>query len=625
MDLITTNGISVDGESPRENVNEAVPLTHSILSKAVLDAISATDSKLAFDMMLVNEHLITQDAANCSLKKEVAFLKEALAKQTKEKSEMYHYFHEKTDEHMARIAELEKDLAESQEEKEKVIVSSQELLANEQSERAAEYAKAQEELAVVKEELRLVHAFAAAKREMETYIRTLETKIDAQRAVFQTKMQDLERNNLLDQARTKQELLGRMQAAKAELMLRTNDQVASSTQRTLLENEHFTQELAFQSRETEKLIERLDEAQQELAKVRAQNKVLESNEQLMAKKNRYYQKILAKLQTKPDNDATVQLHIRPPNENNGEDKKVTFSLPENANGSAFEDEKRLETERQLQRALEWLRVFQKERQFMLAQQDEVIQFLYRSLDEAAEAQRRKGLDTSMAKLATDTEDTGIVNKRVEELIQLVPGTTTMDAFGRRVLVSRPALDELSSEDAHEVLLFLLEKLHHYQVRIAAVYPNNCQISGSSATSPVKQLLERQLGVELPPIASSSPSPSSIRQKRGVLSHVVAAVDAGNAEWLKSKAAVHPQPQPLNPQLLAMATNQFNFTGQTSTQKSPMKRRYQHYSSVGKNTVVSPHRTQIQPLIPWSKSGELTPWANTASAASITNWDPSNTS
>ncbi|KAL3656730.1 hypothetical protein V7S43_018394 [Phytophthora oleae] len=622
MDLVTDNGVSVEGDSPRgENVGGKAPLTHSILSKAVLDAISATDSKLAFDMMLVNEHLKSQDAANHSLKEEVSFLKQTLAKQTKEQSEMFHYFHDKTDEHMARIAELETLLVEAQEEKEKVLVSSQESLMNEKSERAAEQTKAQDELAAVKEELRLVHAFAAAKREMEAYIRTLETKIDAQRAVFQTKMQDLERNNLLEQARTKQELLGRMQAAKAELMLRTNDQVASSTQRTLLENEHFTQELAFQSRETEKLIERLDESQQELAKLRAQNKVLESNEQLMAKKNRYYQKILAKLQTKtPDSDSIVHLQIRSPNENNEEDRKVTFSLPEHASGSGFEDEKRLEVERQLQRALEWLRVFQRERQFMLAQQDEVIQFLYRSLDEAAEA--RKG---SMDKMATDTEDTGIFNKRVEELIQLAPATTTMDAFGRRVLVARPALDELSSEDAHEVLLFLLEKLHLYQVRIAAVYPNGSQSSGLSATSPVKQMLERQLGVELPPITNTSPSPSSIRQKRGVFSHVAAAVDAGNTEWLKSKAVVHPQPQPLNPQLLAMATNQFNFTGQT--QKSPVKRRYQH-SSIGKNPVVSPPRrmqTQIQPLIPWSKSEELMPWANTASAASITNWDPSNTS
>ncbi|KAF1786756.1 hypothetical protein GQ600_1799 [Phytophthora cactorum] len=58
-------------------------VTHSILSKAVLDAISHTDSKLAFDMMLVNEHLQTQDAANLSLKEEVAFLKQTLAKQTR--------------------------------------------------------------------------------------------------------------------------------------------------------------------------------------------------------------------------------------------------------------------------------------------------------------------------------------------------------------------------------------------------------------------------------------------------------------------------------------------------------------------------------------------------------------
>ncbi|EGZ23151.1 hypothetical protein PHYSODRAFT_483127 [Phytophthora sojae] len=514
--------------------------------------------------MLVNEHLTSQDAANRSLKEEVAFLKQTLAKQTHEQSEMFHYFHDKTDEHMARIAELERALIIGQE-------------------------RSQEEAAALKEELRQVHAFAVAKRELEAHTHALETQLDAQRAAFQTQMQDLERSNLVEQARTKQELMGRMQAAKAELMLRTNDQVVSTTQRTLLENEHFTQELAFQSRETERLLEKLDAAQKEAATLRAKNTVLEANEQLMAKKNRYYQKILAKLQhPKADEGATaLQLELSSP--------------------------KRVELEAQLQRALEWLRVFQRERQFILAQQDEVIQFLYRSLDEAAEAQR-------LCKL----------NKRVEDLIQQAPSTTTMEAFGRRVLAQRPALDELSSSDAHEVLLFLLEKLRLYQVRISAIYPNSCSVS--NATSPVKQMLERQLGVELPPIATSSsnssPSPSSNKQKRRVFAHVVATVDAGSMEWLGSpKAKVAPAPQaPLSPQLLAMATNQFNFIGSSTKRSSPTKRRYQqlHHSSLGRNPAASPPRkaqTQIQPLIPWSKDEVLGPWQGTASTASIPEWNP----
>ncbi|OWY98120.1 Flagellar associated protein [Phytophthora megakarya] len=524
--------------------------------------------------MLVNEHVTVQDAANSSLKEEVAFLKETLAKQTREQNEMFHYFHDKTDEHVTRIAELDNLLEEAQEEREKLVRSSLETLENEQRERNLEKSKAQEEVEGLKEELRQVRAFAAAKKELEAHTKALEIKLDAQRAAFQTQIQDLERHNLLEQARTKQELLGRMQAAKAELMLRTNDQVASNTHRTLLENEHFTHELAFQSRETEKLLERLDEAQQEVSRLRAQNKVLEENEELMAKKNRYYQKVLAKLQQqKPD----VKLHV---------------------------NKKRKEVENQLKRALDWLRVFKRERQFMLAQQDEVIQFLYRSLDEAA-----------------DTQHSNALSKRAEELIQLAPSTNTMEAFGRRVLVCRPALDELSSEDSHDILLFLLEKLRLYQVRIASIFPNG---SVSGVMSPGKQILERQLGVELPPIASPihALSPSSIKEKRRVFAHVAAAVEAGNTAWLgspKSKIAVQSQSSqaPLSPQLLSMATNQFNFLSSAPAQRSPTKKRYQQlYHS--KNPVISPARkaqTQTQRLVPHREEA-FTPWANTASTASI---------
>ncbi|KAL4134506.1 hypothetical protein PRIC2_004804 [Phytophthora ramorum] len=644
-----------NGEAPAGESSTAVaPLSHSILSQAVLDAVGHTDAKLAFDLMLVNAHLTAQDAANQSLKDEVAFLKKSLATQTQEQSEMFHYFHDKTDEHVARIAELERALADVQEEKDQVVTTAQESLDKEQRERVTEYTKAQEEVASLKDELRQLHAFAEGKREMEAHTHALETKLDAQCASFQTQMQDLERNNLLEQARTKQELLGRMQAAKAELMLRTNDQVASTTYRTLLENEHFTQELAFQSREVEKMIERLDVAQHEAATLRAKNTILEANEQSMARKNRYYQKILAKLQQPkcPHVDTTVQLQIDSSGgENNGGEsrQKANSFIPEDEQACSFgsleeEQTKRLEAEAQLQRALEWLQVFRRERQFLLAQQDEVIQFLYRALDEAAEAQhQRKTNDRTESTSNIQIRETeefqpaiGDVNKRVEDLILLAPSTATMELFGRRVLASRPALDELSSADAHDVLLFLLEKLRLYQVRIAAVYPNAC--SASTATSPVKQMLERQLGVELPPIAPNpSPSPSSLKQKRRTFAHVTAAVDAGNVEWLgspKSKAVVHPQPQtpqtPLSPQLLGLATNQFNFVGKTPKQASPTKRRYQqlHHSSFGKTTMASPTRkvqTQIQPLVPWGKDEMLTPWAGTASTASIPRWDPTNDS
>ncbi|GMF28992.1 unnamed protein product [Phytophthora lilii] len=655
MESLNENGVPVGevGASIAESSAGVAPLTNSILSQAVLNAIGHTDAKLAFDMMLVNEHLTTQDAANRALKEEVAFLKQTLAKQTQEQSEMFHYFHDKTDEHMARILELEKALSESLEAREVLAAASRESLENEQRERCIEQEKALGEVAALKEELRQVHAFAEAKREMEAHTKTLEMKLDAQRAAFQTQVQDLERNNLLEQARTKQELLGRMQAAKAELMLRTNDQVASTTHRTLLENEHFTQELAFQSRETEKLLERLDAAQHEVAVLRAKNTVLEANEQLMARKNRYYQKILARLQqTKPaDGDSTIQLQINSSNdngENNGDERaqKASSSIPELDNSNVManideEKDKRREIQAQLQRALEWLRLFQRERQFMLSQQDEVIQFLYHSLDEATEAQRRRseaGLkDTVPAnsdlKAGPISSD---LSKRAEDLIQLAPSITSMEAFGRRMLVPRPALDELSSADAHDVLLFLLEKLRLYQVKIATVYPNS--YLSSSPTSPVKQMLERQLGVELPPIVSpstTSPSPSSFKQKRRIFAHVTAAVEAGNMEWLGSpKTKVAPAPQitqaPVSPQLLAMATNQFNFVGQSPKHNSPTKRRYQqlHHSSFGKNPAVSPPRKtqiQVQPLIPWSKDEVLSPWPGTASTASISEWDPASDS
>ncbi|KAG7378704.1 hypothetical protein PHYBOEH_000247 [Phytophthora boehmeriae] len=645
------NSVGGNGGVDRQVVS--TPLTHSIMSSAVMSAIDHTDPKLAFDMMLVNEHLTSQDMANRSLKEEAALLKNTLAKQTVEQHEMFQYFHEKTDSNVARIAELEKALSDAQEEIERLLTTSQEQVEKDQRERAAEMANAQTELRSLKDELHQVHAFAAAKKEIEAHTRELETKLDAQRAVFQTQVQELERNNLVEQARMKQELLGRMQDAKAELMMRTHDQVASTTHRTLLENEHFTKELAFQSRETEKLLERLDDAQQQVAALRTQNKVFEENERLMAKKNRYYQKILARLQSKSsDGDTTFQFQLDSPKASDVKKKSILTPLQEEVLSPqdddtlleslqvALEEEKHKSStlETQLQRATEWIRVFQRERQFLLVEQDEVIQFLHRAIDEAVLARQQTAGELHVKKAASNRANgdefasSHNLNTRVEELLALIPTTSTMEVLGRRVLVPRPALDDLSSTDAHEVLLFFLEKLHHYQERIGAVYPMS-----RAVPSPIKaqrELLERQLGVELPPISTnnSSHSPSPLKQKRRMFAHVSAAVDAGNSQWLTSpkiKPVVNSQPQaPLSPQLLAMATNQFNFLSPTVTQRSPTKKRSHqpHHSSLNKNTVVSPPRkTQIQTSMQQSSSYEgLTPWPGTSSAASIPDWNGSAT-
>ncbi|RLN97097.1 hypothetical protein BBJ28_00022656 [Nothophytophthora sp. Chile5] len=622
---------SSSADDPAAAASPSVPQT--ILSQAVQAAIGQTDAKLAFDMLLVHEHINAQDTAHRLLQRDAAFLKQTLASQTREQSDMFQHFHEKTDAHLARITELERALETAQAQREQDAATAQETLEIEHQAWGNERQEAQDVILVLREELRRVQAFAVAKHELEARTQGLETALETQRAAFQTQLQEAERNQLMEQARAKHELLARVQAAKTELLRRTDDQLAATTQRTLLENAHCTQELAFQSREAERLLSRLDRSEQQMAAIRAQNQVLEANERLLAKKNRYYQKLLAKLQPM-DGDETptgaLQLAIGP-SDDTGEQIRQDQTMSELESERKEIDtlkRKLQEMETQLQRAREWLRVFQGERQFLIAQQDEVVQFLCRALDEAAmETQQRGGGGGEATPSGPDVDAMETTSDRIEELLLKAPSTTTMTAFGRRVLGSRPALDDLSSADVREVLRFLLEKMRLYQTQVAAVYrPSDC-----GHTKPSSELLERQLGVELPPIVNAGGlSPSPLQQKRRVFAHVTAAVEASsslskakNAATLslvspqKLRLAGQPPHAPVSPQLMAMATNHFNFLNVKP--KSPVKKTQQQRPQdlTGKPT----RQTQRQEeLTPSSSATELLgPWPGTASEASLAEW------
>ncbi|CEG48716.1 uncharacterized protein PHALS_06528 [Plasmopara halstedii] len=607
-----TTPIPID-ESCSDEKAEVVP--YRILSQALLVAVSHMDPTLAFDMMLVNEHLQSQDAANVLLKQEVASLKHQLTKQTQEQSDMFQYFKNQFDKNMTRIAELEVALAEAQEQMGTFETTARAMQEKTEQEHFAESHEAQKEIVALKENLQHVQEFAQAKFELETHTRALENKLDAQRVAFHIQIQSIERANSLEKARSKQELSSPISVAKQEITEHTNDQVVCTTHRSLLEIEHLTQELAFQSQETEKVLARLDEAQQQVTKLRIEKRVLEANEARMAKKHFYYQKILAKLQqsNSPEWNPIIKLEtgIKPFETN------VTLVHSENSSlARSREDKTNVELEQKLERALGWLRVFQSERQYVLAQQDEVVEFLYRLLDEVTEI--RGGNTSPQFKLIQDKNISVNfeANKRVEELIQLAPSITTMEAFGRNVLITRPALDELSSEDFYEVLLFILEKIRLFQAQIATVYLRSSDTTSLKDSSPMKPTLERQLGITLPPISTFANAGRSPNQKRRV---VAANVDADQSAKYKSakfttKADIHIQ-APISPQLFAMATNQFHYASRKLVEKSAMKRQFQQvHPEDGVASPTEKSQSQIHPVIPWKQNEVLQPGSKFSSGS-----------
>lgn len=655
-----------DPSDSHGNSPSAPPITNAILSQAVLNAISQMDTKLAFDMMLLSEQMNTlcvaralraviacmmvhcdltiiccycwrvclvlrSDGENKCLKDENAFLKDALAKQTQEQSEMYHYLNGKLDQHVAVIARLECDAAAAAQAHELAVSEHTAALAAAHASFDAERKYMRERIEQLELELRQLHVFAEQKLTIETQMEALEAALAAQTQAFEAERLELERKSIVEKDRVKNEMLVRMRETKDALLQRTDDQVNTTTKRTMMENGHCIDELAFQSKETEKLLERYHALEDEVKRLRVTTKTLEATEGAMAKKNFYYQRILQKLQHQDDKralDALIQdeeaQHLlqqggvrssgsaltnaagdsstkRAATKAKSGSQRSTERPSAHQDSAIGDDETKAlrthvdELETALKHAHAWMSAFQTEKQYIVAQQDEIIQFLCRAIQDAAQALAHGCGDSSVDGASVQAPTAARSVPSDEQTVRLAKETTTMDALAP--LLPTVALDELSFNETRFVLLFLLEKMKLYQQRLALLFQSTSG-HGNARASKHRDVIAKQLGVELPPIhgasalssnaAATSSSPMSpLKQHRRMFAHVAATVAAAidssessnqSGAALSKKpaaAALHHSMQqhtvvPTN-SLLAMATNQFNFLSTASVPgKSPMK-------------------------------------------------------
>jgi len=109
---------------------------------------------------------------------------------------------------------------------------------------------------------------------------------------------DLERRHVMEKDRLKKEMLFKLRETKANLLKMTDNQLDTTTKRTIAENEQMSSELAWQSKETEKLIHRNDKLIGENQSLKRELSLSKQTEEQMAKKVNVYQKTIQTLLSK---------------------------------------------------------------------------------------------------------------------------------------------------------------------------------------------------------------------------------------------------------------------------------------------------------------------------------------
>ena len=133
--------------------------------------------------------------------------------------------------------------------------------------------------------------YAERKIELEAELLALRESLEAARRSSEARINELERQAVQEKDRLKKEMMVRIKETKATMMTLTQNQLDTTTKRTIIENEQMSSELAYQCRQTEKIMSRNLALVAEVAELRRANELLSAQDEEVAKRSTLYQKV----------------------------------------------------------------------------------------------------------------------------------------------------------------------------------------------------------------------------------------------------------------------------------------------------------------------------------------------
>ena len=146
--------------------------------------------------------------------------------------------------------------------------------------------------------LEALSEFREKKAELDDKLADANKEIEHLKKEYEDNLSDLERKHVKELDRLKKENAVRIKETKQAMLKLTNNQLATTTKRTILENEQMASELSYQSRQTEKLLQRNQELIDDNAALQREMNLSRQTEEELAKRSTVYQKTVKSLITK---------------------------------------------------------------------------------------------------------------------------------------------------------------------------------------------------------------------------------------------------------------------------------------------------------------------------------------
>ncbi|XP_065830196.1 cilia- and flagella-associated protein 157-like [Oscarella lobularis] len=399
-----------------------------------------------------------------------------------EKRDMHRFFSQQLEDRNDSVSDLHEKFMALQEERvaerDQYEVKIQTLRASNQAEKD----QLSSEVTILQGKLNSVEEFVHQKDELETRLAELEREIESKEKRHQEILNDLERKAVQDKNRLKKEMEARLNDVAAEFRRVSNQQMADTTKRTIIENVAVSSQLSKMSDKMDELIRENDELKKKVKVQAREMQLLDYNQKEFAKKHVNSQKIVQMITSKfKDQDQLLNEYIE-------------------------RDRNRLELEGSLATAMEAAEMSEMEREK-----------LHHQLDEKEEE-----IKQSQTKLAAVSEQNSKLSAILSECASAIQGVLKVPSESTGDTPSPPR-DPLARESFLSSLFSLLNSAASVRLAPGPAAAFNPKAGRRSPLRPLSgggsfegyHYLPGDLGLVPRPTVASMQSPSTLGQLRRV--------------------------------------------------------------------------------------------------------------
>ena len=246
------------------------------------------------------ERVKALEVSHATLMQTCAELHKAIASMEDKHTHLFIYKQRETAKQLEHQKLLDATIADLTAQNESLVATHKAEVALTAQTHLAQIVALEERMSLIQAKYESLHTFKLEKSDLEAQLLKYKQLLEQEKTNHALNVSELERRNVMEKDRLKNEMLRKIRETKLSLLAMTEDQLHTTTKRTIMENDQMTTELQYQSKETERIVRKNSKLTTENTTLKRELDLAAQTQQIMAKKTMFYQSLISKLQAKID-------------------------------------------------------------------------------------------------------------------------------------------------------------------------------------------------------------------------------------------------------------------------------------------------------------------------------------